>query len=65
MANPPAGKWEVRVGRQDLGKEPATYAITAATEGTTASLPVALVASRIEAPTDFQAYLIGSAVLAR
>lgn len=64
MANPPAGKWEVRVSRQDLGKEPATYAITAATEGTTASLPVALVASRIEAPTDYQAYLIiGSAVL--
>jgi hypothetical protein len=60
--NPPPGRWEVNVARSDASPEAAQYTLTAATEGRTTELPIALVARLAESPEGWRPTLIFASV---
>jgi hypothetical protein len=63
VANAEPGDWKVGVSRQDLGKGPANYAITASTEGTSTNLPIATVKGTTESPEGWKPFLILGTIL--
>ncbi len=64
LTNPAVGNWKVGVSRQDLGKAPTTYAVTASTEGVSTGLPITAARATSAAPDGWRPYLIiGSAAL--
>ncbi len=63
IANPPAGRWEVNLSRADGGKDTAQYTLTAATEGRTTELPIALATRLYETPEGWRPYLIAATVV--
>lgn len=63
VENPQAGDWRVNVSRQDLGKSPTGYAITASTEGVSTNLPIATAKGTVESPEGWKPFLILGTIL--
>lgn len=62
IPQPSAGSWELNLKRNDTRADVARYTITAATEGRTTDLPVALGVRLFETPTAWRPYLIAASV---
>lgn len=63
IANPPSGRWEVNLSRADGGKDPTQYTLTAATEGRTTDLPIALATRIYATPESWRPYLVFATVV--
>jgi hypothetical protein len=63
IANPPAGRWEVNLSRADTSKDIAQYTLTAATEGQTTDLPIALATRLYETPEGWRPVLVLATVV--
>lgn len=61
--NPPPGRWEVSLARSDAKPDTAGYTLTAATEGQTTELPIALVTRLYESPEGWRPTLILATVV--
>jgi hypothetical protein len=61
--NPPPGRWEISLARSDSGQDTTRYTLTAATEGQTTQLPIALVARLYETAEGWRPTLILATVV--